>query len=180
MQILICIFLWETTNLPARAFTWTPAHHYTEMTFLVKTIFSWQYGSKQFSVWLPKQFPLFFCDYFFLESVWFAPQGQQSCFMLACSKHEVSLFLAHPWASLKASASVLHEANKHRAHSACAGTFICRARLGHLLLGAFPMETHAGKTVLGKSPGGSKESRSLPCTVILHVMTEFQITQSLM
>lgn len=97
--------------------------------------------------------------------------------MLACSKHEVSLFLAHPWASLKASASVLHEANKHRAHSACAGTFICRARLGHLLLGAFPMETHAGKTVLGKGPGGCKESRSLPCTVILHVMTEFQITQ---
>lgn len=53
-----CILLWETTNLPARAFTWTPAHHYTEMTLLVKT-FS-QHGPKQFSVWLPKQFPLFF------------------------------------------------------------------------------------------------------------------------
>lgn len=47
----------------------------------------------------------------------------------------------HPlWASLKASTSVLHEANKHGAHSACAGTFISRARLGHLLLGTFPME----------------------------------------
>lgn len=102
-------------------------------TAWIKTIFS--LATKAISTFC-------FCDCFFLESVWFAPQGQQSYFMLASSKYEVSLFLEPPhWAGLKASASALHEANKHGAHSASAGIFISRARLGHLLLGTFPMET---------------------------------------
>lgn len=76
--------------------------------------------------------------------------------------------LCHTCVSLEASASVLHEAIKHVAHTPCPWSLISRGQTstsakGHLSNANF---THVGQTLLRKIPVDVKESGSLSCTML--------------
>lgn len=95
---------------------------------LLKTTFS-QHSSKQFLIWLLKQFPHFFATTASQRVFHLLQEDSEAALHLHTANIRRHLPLLCPTcASLEASASVLHEAIKYVAHTPCAWSLISRGQ----------------------------------------------------